>query len=277
MLISYARTHRCRRQMILDYFGDEATAENCDCDVCRRGRGGAAVQQGADAIVMPDAVTLLVRKLLSGVARVSMRGEFGAGLIAEVLAGADNERIGRWRLKDLSVYGLLRIYTARQVVAMLHRIMEAGLARQRDPAGVRYRPVMELTDLGVAVMKGLRPPPGVLAELIRSRQPVSLDDPRPPILATPAAISPGEAGQGLQGQAQRRFARLRALRAELARQRDLPAYCICHDRTLIAIALSDPQDLSALELIKGMGPNKVRMYGEALLGALREERLVPEP
>jgi ATP-dependent DNA helicase RecQ len=277
MLISYARTHRCRRQMILDYFGDEATAENCDCDVCRRGRGGAAVQQGADAIVMPDAVTLLVRKLLSGVARVSMRGEFGAGLIAEVLAGADNERIGRWRLKDLSVYGLLRIYTARQVVAMLHRIMEAGLARQRDPAGVRYRPVMELTDLGVAVMKGLRPPPGVLAELIRSRQPVSLDDPRPPILATPAAISPGEAGQGLQGQAQRRFARLRALRAELARQRDLPAYCICHDRTLIAIALSDPQDLSALELIKGMGPNKVRMYGAALLGALREERLVPEP
>src|SRR5687767_10909782 len=31
-VIQYARTHRCRRQMILDYFGDATKAENCDCD-----------------------------------------------------------------------------------------------------------------------------------------------------------------------------------------------------------------------------------------------------
>ncbi len=38
LMIQYATTHRCRRQMILDYFGDEAEVSDCACDVCRRGR-----------------------------------------------------------------------------------------------------------------------------------------------------------------------------------------------------------------------------------------------
>ena len=42
MMLRYAQTHRCRRQMILDYFGDEARAEGCRCDVCRRGADDAA-------------------------------------------------------------------------------------------------------------------------------------------------------------------------------------------------------------------------------------------
>jgi pyrroline-5-carboxylate reductase len=60
-----------------------------------------------------------------------------------------------------------------------------------------------------------------------------------------------------------------AARAGLARDRQLPAYCICHDRTLRQIARVSPADLKALEQIKGMGPMKVKIYGEALLAALR--------
>src|SRR5262245_2982758 len=37
-MVRYAQTHQCRRQMILDYFGDTAPVENCRCDVCRRSR-----------------------------------------------------------------------------------------------------------------------------------------------------------------------------------------------------------------------------------------------
>ena len=48
---------------------------------------------------------------------------------------------------------------------MLHRVVEAGLARQVDPDGLR-RPVVEITPVGVAVMKAQQPPPGVLANLI---------------------------------------------------------------------------------------------------------------
>jgi ATP-dependent DNA helicase RecQ len=62
---------------------------------------------------------------------------------------------------------------------------------------------------------------------------------------------------------------LRKARSELARDKAVPPYCICHDSTLKLIALNTPADLHALENIRGMGPNKVRLYGEALLKALR--------
>ena len=38
LMIRYAQTHRCRRQLILDYFGDEQEVSDCQCDVCRRGK-----------------------------------------------------------------------------------------------------------------------------------------------------------------------------------------------------------------------------------------------
>ncbi len=102
--------------------------------------------------MVSDDVIVLVRQLLSAVAR--LRGKFGVGVVAEVLTGSEGERLTRWGLNQLSVFGLLRSHPVKRVIAMLHRLMEAGLARQRDPDGVKFRPVVELTASGVSVMKG---------------------------------------------------------------------------------------------------------------------------
>ena len=48
-----------------------------------------------------------MRKLLSAVAR--LKGQFGAATVAECLAGSENDRMLRWRLHELSVYGLLKV------------------------------------------------------------------------------------------------------------------------------------------------------------------------
>jgi superfamily II DNA helicase RecQ len=58
------------------------------------------------------------------------------------------------------------------------------------------------------------------------------------------------------------------VRADLARQRQLPAYCIAHDTTLIAIAQAAPATAAELEMVKGMSATKVKLYGVALLGAV---------
>ena len=34
LMLRYAQSHSCRRQMILDYFGDESDVVDCRCDVC---------------------------------------------------------------------------------------------------------------------------------------------------------------------------------------------------------------------------------------------------
>ncbi|MBV8781817.1 MAG: ATP-dependent DNA helicase RecQ, partial [Phycisphaerae bacterium] len=256
LVLRYAQTHECRRQMILDYFGDEAEVANCGCDVCRRGRGDAGPM--ATAISVSDDVVLLTRQVLSAIARLN--GKFGVGMVADVLAGMQNEKTARWNLQQLSVFGLLKRYPAKRIIAMLHRMMEAGLARQRDPDRT-FRPVVELTAAGVAVMKGTQPPPGTLADLVVAR---------PATVSRKSAPPRDDFDEQIDPETADRFDRLRAARLELARERQLPPYCICHDSTLKQIARASPRDLASLEQVKGMGPMKVRMYGEKLLSAMND-------
>jgi ATP-dependent DNA helicase RecQ len=259
LMLRYAQTHRCRRQMILDYFGDESEVSGCQCDVCGAGANAASIPVTA---VVSDEVTTLVRQLLSGVAR--LHGKFGIGVVAEVLTGSQNERSWRWGLDKLSVYGLLRAHSTKRVIAMLHRLVESGLARQKDPEGVRFRPVVELTAAGIAVMKGDHAPPAMLSDLAPKGRAAS--ESRPQKNSMPTDIDVDVAPETLE-----RFERLRAVRSELARDRQLPPYCICHDTTLKQIAHFAPDSLEGLEQIKGMGPHKVKMYGEKLLGAVKGE------
>ena len=256
-VIAYAQTHACRRRAILDYFGDEMEITGCQCDVCRTGRGDYSGGPTMTPVVVSDEAVTLVRQMLSAVAR--LRGKFGVGVVAEVLAGAQTERTQRWQLNELSVYGLLKVHGVKRLVAMLHRIMEAGLARQRDPDGIKFRPVMELTAAGVAVMKAEVPPPMSLADLVPSRR-----------AATSSSSSRSSSGSDelVDADAQNRFERLRQVRSELAKAKSLPAYVICHDSTLKSIAVEVPADLTQLQNVKGMGRYKVETYGQALLDAI---------
>ncbi len=266
LVVRYAQTHRCRRQMILDYFGDEMEVRDCRCDVCRNGQDLASEAGDAAPVVLPDELITLVRQLLSAVAR--LHGKFGVGVVAEVLTGSVSQRSQRWGFEQLSVFGLLRAQPAKRVIAMLHRLIESGLARQRDPEGMKFRPVLEITPIGVAVMKGQQLPPVSLVDLLprtasapSGRRIVPLGGRDDPASAAAAEVMTLEVTV--------RFERLRAVRAQIARERQLPAYCICHDTTLKQIADHAPSDARALEQVKGMGPFKVKMYGDAFLAAVR--------
>ncbi|MGB7156813.1 MAG: ATP-dependent DNA helicase RecQ [Tepidisphaeraceae bacterium] len=274
LILHYARTHNCRRRMILDYFGDDADVDHCQCDVCRREKGEASAEE--TAVVIPDETITLVRQLLSAIAR--MRGKFGVGAVAEVLTGADTERTRKWGLDQLSVYGLLRTHTAKRVIAMIHRLLEAGLARQRDPEGTKFMPVVDLTAAGVAVMKGEQNPPASLIDIV-PRRASREQGTNPRALGTnPRALREREPEEAMTDPLViGRFERLRATRAQLAKQRQLPPYCICHDSTLKLIARDAPDNPMRLEQIKGMGPHKVKMYGDALLQAVRDELVPGEP
>jgi ATP-dependent DNA helicase RecQ len=165
LMIQYASSHKCRRKMILDYFGDQMPVENCNCDVCGR---GSAPRVAATFAVLDDDVITAVRQILSAVARC--RGKFGVGVVAEMLAGSSTDQIRKWQLDALSTFGLMEGQPAKRIIAMLHRLLEAGLVRQRDPDGVRFRPVVELTAAGISVMKGDQQPPTSLADLLPRRR-----------------------------------------------------------------------------------------------------------
>jgi superfamily II DNA helicase RecQ len=106
-------------------------------------------------------------------------------------------------------------------------------------------------------MKGEQPPPASLIDIVPQRRE-----------SAPRKVAFEPTDESWSPDASERFERLRAVRMELAKDRQLPPYCICHDTTLKLIALNPPSDVVGLETIKGMGPYKVKMYGEALLRAL---------
>jgi ATP-dependent DNA helicase RecQ len=261
IILQYAQTHSCRRRMILDYFGDDAEVYECSCDVCRRSNGDVIVSSGP---LVSEETTLLVRQLLSAIARLN--GKFGVGIVAEVLSGARNERIARWGFETLSVFGLLQAHGVKRIIAMLHRLMEAGLARQRDPDGIKFRPVIELTAAGLAVMKGAQPPPATLVDLAPTRSSASSSSHSRRGSKTAAADEDVQ----IDLEAQARFEKLRSVRLELARSKQLPPYVICHDKTLKTIASVAPQNLEAMQQIKGMGPYKIEAYGQAFLDVMLE-------
>ena len=69
----------------------------------------------------------------------------------------------------------------------------------------------------------------------------------------------------LDAPAQQRLAALKAWRAEVAREHNLPAYVIFHDATLAAIASQAPTSLDALQGISGIGLKKLEAYGQDVL------------
>jgi ATP-dependent DNA helicase RecQ len=70
---------------------------------------------------------------------------------------------------------------------------------------------------------------------------------------------------GLTEAGQARFAALKAWRAEVAREHNLPAYVIFHDATLAAIAALAPHSLDDLQTVSGIGAKKLQAYGLEVL------------
>jgi ATP-dependent DNA helicase RecQ len=65
------------------------------------------------------------------------------------------------------------------------------------------------------------------------------------------------------------FERLRETRLQLAKERGVPAYVVCHDRTLLELAAIKPSSVEALAEIHGMGPARISSYGEPFLATVR--------
>jgi ATP-dependent DNA helicase RecQ len=134
-MISYAETSSCLRATILRYFGDPAAREPCDgCGNCLR-----RTTLDADQL-------LLVRKILSGVARAGER--YGKRRITAMLVGLTDDLPEP--LTRLSTTGLLRDHQARSVERWIESAAVGGLL---DMSNDQYR-TLSLTRHGRDVMAG---------------------------------------------------------------------------------------------------------------------------
>ena len=63
---------------------------------------------------------------------------------------------------------------------------------------------------------------------------------------------------------------LRALRSQLAKDEDMPAYVIFPDRALREMARANPASIAQLAQVHGVGPARLDKYGRQVLETLRD-------
>ncbi|AER57285.1 DNA helicase [Pseudoxanthomonas spadix BD-a59] len=234
-LLGYCESMQCRRQVLLAGFGENYPKPCGNCDNCLT---PAASWDATDA----------ARKALSCVYRSGQR--FGAAHLIDVLRGADTERIRQLGHDKLSTYG---------IGADLDAAMWRGVFRQLVAASV-----LEVDAEGYG---GLRLTASA-KPILQGQQTVMLRKDSPRLRqrergGSPAAAEVAELDLPL-------FQALRQLRAQLAKEQNVPAYVIFHDATLRNIAQQRPADLRALARVGGVGGSKLERYGPALLDVVRQ-------
>ncbi len=160
LVIRFALSGGCRQGEILRYFGEDGAGACGHCDNCGRRATKKTPSRQPDEELVPaggDGVVEAVRIVLSGVARTHTHVRFSCGknLIAQMLCGSASARMTKLRLNKLSTFGLLAHLKQPEVVSLIDALIAVGYLEQVELD--RFRPVVQLTELGTEVMRGQQP------------------------------------------------------------------------------------------------------------------------
>ena len=228
-MLALCESLTCRRQQILQYFGEESGPCG-NCDTCLN------PPQAWDA-------TVAVQMLLSAIIRLEReRGQrFGTGQIIDVLRGKNNPRSDESDHKSLSVWG---------IGADLSEAQWRSVFRQTTARGW----TVPVGEYGVFMVDASADP------VLRGEVRVELAKPKRQTRAS-SASSGSVRKYHLTEDQEEIFNRLRAWRKTTAADSGVPAYVVFPDAALMHIAIAQPQSLAALRKVSGVGDKKLEAYG----------------
>lgn len=237
-LLAYCEAAQCRRKTLLAYFDEEI--ESCgNCDTCIN--PPVRVDGSKEA-----------QMILSAIHRTGQF--FGAAHIIDVVRGAQNQKILERSHDKLPTFGVGKDHSKQYWQAFIRQMVAGGSLT----INIQKYGCLEMTAQGREILRGERGfefreiPPDAKGE--RKRSSKGSKAPRPVIELT------SEGDQLL--------AKLKALRLDLARARNVPAFVVFSDNTLIEMASLKPRDASALAEVNGVGPKKLQEFGETFLSVI---------
>ena len=135
-MAAFCEAGGCRRKFLLGYFGQEYPGESCgSCDRCEDGQGLF------DGTEVAASIIACVQQLPAG---------SGAGLVADVLAGAQTAEIRKGGLDLLPAYGTGRSYRRNQYRAWVGELVRSGVLGREGGRGTG----ITLTEESAAVSAG---------------------------------------------------------------------------------------------------------------------------
>lgn len=255
----YCRTTDCLRAYILRYFGEDGRDREGASPAPAGARGCGNCSNCLTSFEADD-VTEAARAIMRFVSRHP--GRFGKALIADVLHGANTERIRSLRLDSDSEYGKLAELPIARVRDTVEQLIGSGYLA----VSMGQYPVIGMGDLGLAALNSSEEFAFSIKRRKRGRAGSERARRAVDLLRDEAALD----SKSRIGDDAELFERLRALRRELAEWRDVPPYIVCSDKTLRGLCRHRPATREDLLEVSGIGERKADEFGEAFLKAISE-------
>ncbi|OUD15073.1 ATP-dependent DNA helicase RecQ [Thioflexithrix psekupsensis] len=233
-MLGYCELTTCRRQSLLAYFGDILPEPCGNCDNC----------------LFPVATwdgTIAAQKALSCIYRTGQR--FGVNYLIDVLLGKETPRILQFKHHKLTVYGVAKNdgLTGDQWRAIFRQLVAAG-----------YVSVDVEGHGGLQLAEAARP-------VLRGEKKVFLRQDSPRIKTVKKSFRANQNKPELDEADRSLLEALRAKRAELAQNQNVPPYVIFHDSTLLDMVRVRPENLEEMGQISGVGNYKLDRYGQIFI------------
>ncbi|MBP0050122.1 DNA helicase RecQ [Marinobacterium sp. AK62] len=229
----------CRRQALLEYFGEDDHAPCGNCDTCLE---PVPVWDGTEP----------ARKALSAVYRSGQ--QYGVNYVIDILRGQSNEKTRQRGHERLSTWGIGKELDAREWRSIFRQLVARGYLNV-DPQGFG---VLHLSERCRPLLRG--------EESLELRRDLR------------AAAAGGKSRSGASSARQQRldadekqlWEALRGLRKQIATEQDVPPYVIFHDATLMEMVLYRPLQPEQLRRLSGVGERKLALYGEPFMELIAE-------
>lgn len=227
-MIDYCNTDSCLRKYILRYFGEKKLKDECsNCSSCNNN------------IERTD-ITIEAQKIMSCIKRVDER--FGAGVVVDVLKGANTEKIRSMGFDKISTYGIMKEYDKDTIKEIISYLVAENYIRL---TGDKY-PILTLNQRAYSILKGKEK-----VSIKRVIQKMKTDvDP---------ALEPDS----------RLFEILRAIRRRIAETQKIPPFVVFSDASLRDMSKKYPVTEKDFINVFGVGENKLIKYGDDFISAIK--------
>ena len=239
-LLGLCEATSCRRQILLEYFGDRCEPCN-NCDTC---------------INKPETFdgTILAQKAISCVYRTNQI--FGIAYLIDVLLGVDNKRIKNFRHDKISVYGIGKEFSKQEWQNIFRQLVSRNLLLV-DMIG---HGAIKITERGMQFLKEKE-----TVELGKYTKRAKIK------IKEEYKANTQDQTKLLKIETQKEkdlLALLKLKRLEIAKAQKVPHYIVFHDKTLVEMIKVKPRSIDEMSKITGIGEAKIKRYGQVFLDIL---------
>ena len=231
--VAYAESNSCRRKLLMSYFGEDYTQENCGaCDNCLHPKKQF---DGREEMAM-------VIELIE-----SLPERFKMEHLANILAGVSNSIIKSYKHDKLELYGAGKDHSIRFWQAVIHQGMVLHLLHK----DIESYGLMSVTDLGREFYE--KPYELMLTEDREFAEGEDDDD------------MPAGGARGGGGGDETLLAMLKDLRKSVAHRRGLQPWVIFGDPSLEDMSILYPMSYEELKNCQGVGEGKAKKFGKEFI------------